>query len=221
MPAIESNMYALVEDSDALVIDPNANRKILTLLQENDVQNITVLLTHEHYDHICGVNTLRERYKTHVFCSKNCAVNIRNPNINMAKFWDVLLMDKSLEIRSLQSQYACPDYVTYADESFTGNSVMYWKNHKIELREAPGHSTGGSLIIMNGNVLFSGDNLVNGKAAICRFPGGSKTDYLKITKPMLDQMDNSMLVFPGHGNPAELGSVRQYVVPFSARRQSI
>ncbi len=220
MPAIESNMYMLVEGSSAMVIDPNANGKILTFLQENHVQSVTVLLTHEHYDHICGVNTLRERYKTHVLCSKNCALNIRNPNANMAKFWDVLLMDKSIEIQNLRNQYACPDYVTFADESYAGESTVHWRNHKIKLYEAPGHSVGGSLIIMDGNLLFSGDNLVNGKAAICRFPGGNKTDYLTITKPMLDQLDNSMLVFPGHGEPAELGCIRQYAVPFVARRKN-
>ena len=58
MPAILSNMYLVLEGGQALIIDPHICMPALELLRTNGVENVLVLLSHEHFDHISGVNWL-------------------------------------------------------------------------------------------------------------------------------------------------------------------
>ena len=95
MPAIGSNMYAILADRQALVIDPHSSEEALALLRLHSVQKATILLTHEHYDHISGVNWLRESFQTEIICSAVCAQMLPDPDRNMARYWKILLMDKS------------------------------------------------------------------------------------------------------------------------------
>ena len=75
---IDSRMYVLLENEKALVIDPCISDDALRLLQENNVTEILVLLSHEHYDHISGVNWLRENFpKVHVMCSSVHRITFR------------------------------------------------------------------------------------------------------------------------------------------------
>ena len=73
---------------------------------------------------------------------------------------------------------------------------------------------GRSLVWLEGNVLFSGDNLVNGTGVICRFPGGSKKEYAALTRPILEGLPDETLVLPGHGEPGRLGEMRKYMELF-------
>ena len=78
MPVIDSNMYMLPTENSCLVVDPTVSTEAERILQESNVEKCVVLLTHEHYDHISGVNWLREKVKCEVVCSKICAQRIKN-----------------------------------------------------------------------------------------------------------------------------------------------
>ena len=52
---LSSNMYLIEENGHAIVVDPARN----TLPGNNLIVDL-LLVTHEHYDHICGLNNLRE-----------------------------------------------------------------------------------------------------------------------------------------------------------------
>ena len=56
---MDSRTYMLREGTKALVIDPYEDEQLVADLQ--GVSRITVILTHEHYDHISGVNFLKEK----------------------------------------------------------------------------------------------------------------------------------------------------------------
>ena len=77
-----SNMYILESNGRYILIDP--------CVAEIDIDDNCVdyiLLTHEHYDHISGVNHWKERTNATVLCSKNCAKNISNPSKNLSKYF--------------------------------------------------------------------------------------------------------------------------------------
>lgn len=79
MPVINSNMYVLTHSGSALIVDPWVSNEAEELLRSAQISQCTVLLTHEHYDHISGVNWLRAQYPCRVVCSETCARGIADP----------------------------------------------------------------------------------------------------------------------------------------------
>lgn len=143
-----------------------------------------------------------------------CAQMLPDPDRNMARYWKILLMDKSQEAQSAGMTRYDPDYTCVADRTYERETEFLWQGLRVRMRQAPGHSKGGSLIWLDGNILFSGDNLVNGSGVICRFPGGSKREYANVTRPILEELPDELHVLPGHGEPGRLGELRKYMELF-------
>lgn len=95
-------------------------------------------------------------------------------------------------------------YSCEADEIFNGKKEWNFESHKIVMQETPGHSKGSICILVDEEILFSGDTLVTGHETILRLPGGSKKDFASITLPYLESLDREIMVYPGHGEPQKL-----------------
>lgn len=210
MPVLDESMYIYVENSEALVIDPNKNSEGMQLLKEKKVKQILILLTHEHFDHVSGVNYLRENFACKVICSEDAANAIGNPSKNLAKFWEVLIMDQSPENQKEALKLKDEEYSCEADMTFSTITEWQWQEHTIKAVPAPGHSKGSALYFID-DMLFSGDSLVNGHGVITRLPGGKWKIYSEQTLPLIQDLSDDMLVFPGHGNPDRLCNLRQYL----------
>lgn len=203
---IDARMYIILENEKALVIDPCISEEALTLLNENDIEEILILLTHEHYDHISGVNWLRENCSSvEVLCSDKCAAALPKPSKNLSIYWEILFMGKDEETREYVRNMNIQPYSCEADRKFEGEYEMSWEGHSLFLKETPGHSEGSICVLLDERALFSGDSLVNGHPTITRLPGGSKKEYAEITLPYLQSLNPELLVYPGHGNEQPLG----------------
>lgn len=197
---IDSRMYILLENKKALIIDPCVSDEALQLLKESGVAEIFVLLTHEHYDHISGVNWLREQFPVvQVMCSSECAAALTNPSKNLSNFWEILFVGKDEETQEYVRNMNIQPYSCDADNTFEGEYEMLWEDHTLFLKETPGHSKGSICILLDGDILFSGDSLVTGYPTITRLPGGSRKDYTEITLPWFRSLDSGIMVYPGHG----------------------
>ncbi len=202
---IDSRMYILMENEKALIIDPCVSDEALQLLESNSITDILVLLTHEHYDHISGVNWLREHFPAvHVRCSSACAAALPDPSRNLSDFWEILFVGKDKETQEYIQNMNIQPYSCETNSSFARECKMQWEDHSLFLKETPGHSKGSICILLDGNVLFSGDSLVTGHPTITRLPGGSKKDYKEITLPWLRSLDAGIMVYPGHGDKQSL-----------------
>lgn len=215
MPCIESNMYVLRSPEGVLIIDPSADEALLASLRKETPASVRVLLTHEHIDHISGVNRLRELFpQTQVICTKACGERICDEGKNLARFWDVLFIDRSRQEQLAAKNMLDKDYTCQADVTFDEAYDVAFAGHTFHLQPAPGHSPGGMLIFLDDAALFTGDNLVEGNGVICRFPGGSKQTYLEKTLPLINALDDETLILPGHGTPGKLGDLRKYLRMF-------
>ena len=187
-----------------MIIVPCVSEDALHNLTKQQAAQILLLLTHEHYDHISGVNWLREHFENvNVLCSKPCAEAIPNPHKNHAAYSNALYMDKQMD-KTLEEYGWEMDYSCHADDTFEGEMEFDWEGHHFYLMQTPGHSPGSICIIMDNKILFSGDSLVTGHPTITRLPGGSKKMYQEITIPFLKSLDSEMMVYPGHGEPQKL-----------------
>lgn len=202
---IDARMYLLIEGTKALVIDPCQSEEAFQYLQENGVTEVLVLLTHEHYDHISGVNWLRERFPSvEVLCSSKCAEVLPEPSRNLSIFWEILFMDKDKEIQEYVRNMNIQPYSCNADSTFEEEERWTWEGHSLFLKETPGHSKGSICILLDETYLFSGDSLVTGYPTVTRLPGGSKKEYAAVTLPYLKSLNPELTVYPGHGETQRL-----------------
>ena len=187
-----SNMYLLVESGHAIVIDPFADVSCAEGLSVDGI-----ILTHEHYDHISGVNLWKEHFHTKVLCSKPCAQNIQDPKKNLARIFEVFCELQTWveleEIPQADQAYSC-----IADEEFSDRMSFEWLGHRFTLFEMPGHSAGSIGILVDEQYFFSGDSLLEGKEIELRFPGGSRKMWESVGKHRLDDLPEGSMVYPGH-----------------------
>ena len=189
---LSSNMYVIVEDSHAIVIDPFRDTA--------PAEGLTVdyiLLTHEHYDHISGVNEWKRVVGAPVLCSEACAENIQNPRKNLANhFQDFCELQTWVELDRLPDADA--GYACQADETFEDKKILTWRRHTYILFEMPGHSLGSIGILVDEKDFFSGDSLIKGHEIALRFPGGSRTKWKTVGEPRLAAIPKGTRIWPGH-----------------------
>lgn len=206
MPVLDSRMYIVKNDEnpkEALIIDPIIDEDVLTVL--DTIEQATVLLTHSHYDHISGVNWLREQINCTVFCSEICAKRITDCHENLSAFSPALVIGKTEEEQALCMEFMELDYTCHADKTFDRETSFAFGSYAINIRYTPGHSPCSQCIEMTDTktkniFVFTGDSMVNGANIITRLPGGSKKEYLAVTKPYLDSLSDDTMIMPGHGD---------------------
>ena len=190
---LQSNMYLLSEDGETIVIDPFVSEEVF---DDMGVVPSLVILTHEHFDHISGVNFIKEYYRIPVYASAACAENLKKPNRNLSRHFDAFC-----QMQSWIPGYICSysgDYTCNADITFSGSAEIEWRGHTIKLIEAPGHSAGSILIYVDGKFLFAGDSIFRDYPTGTRFTGGSTRDFETKTRPIIESFPNGTVVYPGH-----------------------
>ncbi len=201
-PLTDSNCYLIEEEGHVLIIDPNQKEEITDIVKKHQWVIDYVLLTHEHCDHMQGLNNLRRTYKFQVIAQEKCSKNLGNRIKNMSGMMGTYLYFKSgqKEIISYDPVICDP-----ADLTFCHQYELLWKGHRLEFTSVPGHTEGSCCIRMDQNTLFSGDYLLPGGEDHTIFPGGSKEDYERYAKPWLSNLENGLHIYPGHGKDYILG----------------
>lgn len=192
---LHSNSYVITNSGHAIVIDPCRTEALFCAIEGIVVD--FCLLTHEHYDHINGVNELKRRFDCQVLCSKICAERIQNPRHNAAWYFPAFNRMQRMEIQTdaalIDQLYCCT-----ANLLFEREQGFQWRGHSFFLRETPGHSPGSICILMDRRILFSGDTLTAGTKPCTRFPGGDQTAFCRHTVPFLCSLLPGTVVYPGH-----------------------
>lgn len=184
---IDSNCYVLYTNKNrsCLVIDPGTEDciKLLCFLNKHHLNPEYIILTHEHFDHIWGVNKLKDTFKCKIVCSKNCSEKIIDKKKNLSVFYNQI------------------GFETYrADIIVSNNSNFKWSDFPMEFLETPGHSNCCVCILID-NILFTGDTIIGGQKTVCKLPGGSKTKL----KESLETISNKIygkriMIYSGHGD---------------------
>lgn len=202
---LASNMYLVEERGHGIVVDPCED------LSPYDPALVYdwIFLTHEHYDHISGVDAWRERTGARVICSRACGESLKDPKKNFSHFFDSFCELQTWLPYTPGREY--PAFSTHADVVFDGELTMEWQGHSILLTETPGHSPGGSCLLLDGTSLFAGDCLIPGRKTELRFPGGSRKQWQERTLPFLRSLSPETMVYPGHFAPCALNEFSEYI----------
>lgn len=180
-----SNSYVLeLADGKVVLIDVGDfdTKPFLEWLQQEGKALTHVILTHEHADHCCGVDTLAAMHSFQLICTSKCEENIRNCRQNFSYYLE--------EIDTFEVEYRDVlivkdgEVCVIADESFT-------------FIETPGHSPGG-LCILVGDVIFTGDTILNGVKSPLTFPHSNRKDYQLSMEKLKLNLKQGMTIYPGH-----------------------
>lgn len=207
---INSNTYVILEKESCLIVDPIDSEEFYRFVQEiltdSKQTDALILLSHSHYDHICGLNRLREMFPKHlVLSSKSCSDNIQSPKKNLSNIAGAIIAfqdctERKEMIDNLVKPFGCEP----ADETFENRLQMEWEGHVLQLDEYRGHSKDSVCCVMDGKYLFSGDTILP-IPTVTRLPGGSTEKFWEEDIPKLiilsEQID---MVFPGHGKPGKI-----------------
>ena len=196
----DSNMYVVVENNCALIIDPNVSEEALCYLKNEKVEKVIILLTHEHYDHVSGVTWLQSQFPCEIICHKETDISLRKGKNNRpAVIGAMMIIEHSREdIKSKLKELPTGFYCS-ADVTFDTDFFFVWENHEIKLFSTPGHSKGSCCIELDDSVVFTGDSLIPGFPTITGFPGGDVMEYREKTIPYLESLSDTVWILSGHG----------------------
>lgn len=199
LPYINSNMYILCKEEDALVVDPIFSKEAYAYLQSRGTKKITVLLTHEHYDHTCGINELLKMFQCYIVCHENCANALKDKKNNRPVVMAAMLLTKNNNEMSRVVSAWPREYTARADKIFKEELEIYWFGHQIKMKHTPGHSPGSCCIEMDQKYVFTGDSYIADTPVILSLPGGNEEDYLSKTEPYLKSIGTEKIILSGHG----------------------
>lgn len=201
---VKSNMFTILTDNEAVVFDPNEDEELLTLLSNKGIDKVHILLTHGHYDHISGVEWLKDKTGAKVFCQANCADRLANSKRPLARLVALVLAEEDRKDGGHRYQDFKESYKPFtitADRTFEKVERLIIGDLEFEVTSTPGHSEGSACYRLFGKMVFTGDTLLEDNAAITRFPGGNTDDYKNIALPYLRNLPNDTIIMPGHGDP--------------------
>lgn len=209
---IDSNAYLVREGNNGLLIDTVDDPELYDLVAALD--DLKIILTHSHFDHISGLSKIREfKPDVRVISTLECSRNIGNKHKNMSASGNAFLtfylkkknrsaelIDSEVKLRYIKDTECGPAEIVFHDEL---NFV--WEGHQVNLIRFFGHSNDSLIAVIDEKYMFSGDTIL-GIPTVTRFPGGSTKQFWNEDIPKLQKMVSEIeTVFPGHGDPGRLG----------------
>ena len=182
-----SNCYLLISGNQAAVVDPSADADvILQKIAEKGATLQYILLTHGHFDHICSLDTLREKTGVPAYIHKGDA---DMPSDSLKNAFSVFF-GQSRSYRAPEKLLADGDVLTLGDED-------------IRVLHTPGHTEGSVCYLCSDELLLTGDTLFDRGFGRYDLYGGDPYK-LRNSLARLALLDGSLTVYAGHGCPTDL-----------------
>ena len=104
---LDTNTYVMEADGHLLIIDPADHAAVQERCR--DAASVTVLLTHEHFDHISGLNRIRELCASscRVIAGATCSGRIQETKANLSAYADELAQLGGKQIPEHWSPFSC------------------------------------------------------------------------------------------------------------------
>lgn len=200
---IDERMYVIREENEVVVIDPHMDSEIIEDFE--GVEKVKIFLTHEHYDHISGVNRLKENFDCEVYATDFCARVIREKENGTSRYPLLFIGDRD-KYHYVKDNIQLP-YICTADITFSNVMDIRWFSNDIRLQSTPGHTLGSMSILINGKYYFTGDNLLSNGQAL-KSIDSDPAAYAETVKKYCQMVGKDIWVFPGHG---EIGKLDTFI----------
>lgn len=193
---VQANNYLVVEETskEAVLIDcSDYVQEIVDYVKENKLQVKYLLLTHGHFDHVLGINKMKEALNAKVYVHEADKVQVVNTREVMRMF-------------GLPTEGVVNPVI---DATLSGVGQLSLGKEQIRIIETPGH-TPGCVCYLIGDKLFSGDTLFHSSIGRTDLPGGSFQQIKHSVVDILFALDENIQVYPGHGSPTTIAYEKKF-----------
>lgn len=194
---IQENTYVLYDNTgEAAIVDAGNfceedNLKLSNFISGNSLKVVSVFNTHNHWDHIFGLDFVQKQYKPSIYCHANDLPWIEN------------------------FQTICESYgfgsrtAPYPSKYYNDGDTVTFGNTTLKVLHTPGHAAGAvSLYCAEAKMLFSGDTLFFNSVGRADLPGGDESQLIASIKDKLLALPDDTIVLPGHGLRTTIGYER-------------
>lgn len=198
---LQVNTYIVGDEAtgDAVVIDPGGNApEILGVVEEAGFVLRRIINTHAHFDHVGGVQPLKEAAGVPFALHRDDLPILENYSSQLAYFG-----------ASGGEPPAVDEYIEEGQEIEVGETVL-------RVLFTPGHSPGHVTFVHDdpesgeGPVAFSGDVLFQRSIGRFDLPGGDYERLMRSIREELLPLGDEAVIHPGHGPSTTIGEEKKH-----------
>ena len=182
------------ESKEGVLIDCTcAVDEILNFIKQQNINLKYILITHGHFDHVYCLAEFKEKFPQIQVLMHKDDMPLLNQVANQCSMTGVE-----------EIKVPCIDALINDD---TKNLKI--GSSEIKIIHTKGHSKGGVCYLIGDN-LFSGDTLFKTSIGRCDLFGGDIKEIEHSIKEKLFKLDDSITVYPGHGDKTTIGYEKKF-----------
>lgn len=177
-------MYLIYDEGsrDGVLVDPGGDpSEGLEWVRRLDLRLKAILVTHGHFDHVAGLNSLRGLEAPFYIHRDDLEI------VRISAGWYSKYLGEEVEV---------PNFDILLD----GDADLRFGSLELRVIHTPGHSPGSIVIyVPEAGILLSGDTIFAGTVGRTDLPGGSEEDLIRSIRKIYERVPIDTVVYPGHG----------------------
>ena len=193
---VQANNYLVYDENskEAVLIDcSDYVQEIVDVVKKENLKVKAILLTHGHFDHVLGINSMKEALGAKAYVHHGDEEQVEHTSEIMMMFGLPFNLDINPKL----------------DGTLKNINNLTLGTQKVEIIETAGH-TPGCVCYLIENVLFSGDTLFQGSVGRTDLPGGDFSQLRHSIKDVLFKLDDNIIVYPGHGDKTTIAYEKRF-----------
>ncbi len=185
--SLSANCYVVGANGEGMVIDPGGNAgEIGRAIDESGLDIKIIVLTHGHSDHIAALRDIQDQTGA-----------------------GVAIHHEDADFLETSSQFGISYRTPHPpNRLLREGDVIDVAGHSFKVIHTPGH-TPGSICLLTGDKVFTGDTLFRRGIGTTLMPGSSRSQLLNSIQTRLMSLPDDTAIYPGHGRETTIGAERR------------